>query len=1111
MPSALRLVESASASERIEAARVFIEGFPPDREILVVGASRDAADELARLIASRRGATFGLHRLSLIQLAARLALTRTADQGTAPATPLAGEALAARVAFQALEDRALNYYTPVVPFPGFPGALARTLTELRLAGIAPDALRGAAEGDLAGLVSRFEEQLQAGRFHDLAGLLTAAAESASTDPPPALLTLPLVLLDVAVHSPAHRAFAASLLARAPSALATLAAGDEETRRAFQILAPECAGAAAAPRNPAQHELDRLRTFIFSPEAPPEYARTGEVVLFSAPGESREAVEIARLALEEARNGIPFDRMAVLLRARGTYTFLLEAALARAGIPAYFAHGTTRPDPAGRAFLTLLDCALDGYSARRFAEYLAFGQVPAAGASGGPQTGGFKWTAPEDESLGPAASQPGRAAAAPDGEEQEGAPGQDDQPAATVDGDGVAVLHGGLRAPWKWEELLVESSVIGGFDRWSRRLDGLAEELRLRLRDLERESPGSPHAQAVERDLRNLEHLRGFALPVIERLAALPQAAAWGEWIPALEALAPLVLRRPERVLGVLADLRPLGPVGPVGLAEVRAVLAPRLAILDTPPPAHRYGRLFVGTIEQGRGRAFDVIFIPGLAERIFPQKPREDPILLDDARRTLAPRLRTQDDRSAQERFLLRLALGAAAKRVYLSYPRIDVDGGRSRVASFYALEVHRALTGTIPDPETLERETGTAGTRLAWPAPAVPTYAIDDIEYDLATLHTLLVAPEDARDTTAGRARYLLDLNDCLARSLRSRWRRWSARWTPADGLVRVTDGTRAPLEAARLSARGYAVGALERFAACPYRFYLSAIYRLEPRQEIAPLEHLDPLTRGALAHDVQARVMRALAAEGSLPLTRERTAAAMGVLDAALDRVAEEYRERLAPAIPRVWQTGIDAVRADLRMWLERCVEVQATWDPIAFELAFGVSAARAGEIDPRSVPGEVVVDGGFRLRGIVDLVERRRGTGDLRVTDHKTGAWRPRRGLVVGGGATLQPVLYALAIQQILGAPVVESRLFYCTRAGQFDERVVRMSGTDAALRGREVLEAIDRAVASGFLPPAPRHDGCRLCDFRDVCGPHEEQRARRKDQGPLDTLQTMRDWP
>src|SRR5262249_20800271 len=180
---------------------------------------------------------------------------------------------------------------------------------------------------------------------------------------------------------------------------------------------------------------------------------------------------------------------------------------------------------------------------------------------------------------------------------------------------------------------------------------------------------------------------------IERLATLPERGSWGEWIAALEALAPLVLRRPERVLTVLAALRPLDVIGPVALGEVRAVLAEDLTTLAERAPADRYGRVFVGTIEQARGRSFDVVFLPGVAERIFPQKPREDPILLDTLRRELGAThgrdalLATQDDRSRRERLLLRLAIGTARRRLHLSHSRIEQTEARPRVPSFYALE----------------------------------------------------------------------------------------------------------------------------------------------------------------------------------------------------------------------------------------------------------------------------------------------------------------------------------------------------------------------------------------------------------------------------------------
>jgi CRISPR/Cas system-associated exonuclease Cas4 (RecB family) len=1106
----LEMFQSSFAAERLGVAHVFIERFPAAAEILIVGASRDAADDAARRFTLARGTTFGLHRASVMQLVVRLAAGEMARRGLAPATALGEEAVAARVSFEALRDRALVHFEPVVRFPGFARALAATIGELRLAGFqpgAPETLGGSAR-DVDELAARFEGQLEAGKVADRATLLAMATRAVMEGAHDGLRRMPMVLLDVPIGGPAERAFVDALMSAAPAILLTMPAGDEATLDAARSLGARDRRD-GNPDRPGGHATDdsdlaRARDFLFAAAAPPAGVVRGDVLFFSAPGEGREAVEIARRILDEARAGTPFDEMAVLLRAPGVYASLLEVALRRAGIPAWFSRGTSRPDPAGRAFLALLDCALEGLSARRFAEYLSLGQVPSLDAAGAPPMNRVAWMAPEDEMLGAAADAmraTGPEAASPDinGSEE---PDADDHP----------IVEGTLRAPWRWEQLLVESAVIGGKDRWTRRLAGLESEYHARLARVREEEPDSPRASAIERDLRNLEHLRRFAIPVVERLTALPAHGTWGEWIAALETLAPIVLRRPERVLTVLAALRPLDVIGPVALGEVRDVLAGELTTLGERPPADRYGRVFVGTIEQARGRSFEVVFLPGLSERIFPQKPREDPILLDALRRELDAvhgpgrvTLATQADRGRRERLLLRLAVGAARGHLHLSYSRIEQTEARPRVPSFYALEMARALTGRVPEPQQMERDAAAAaGARLAWPAPDDPARAIDEVEHDLATLRALLAGGE-----ARGRARYLLELNTCLARSLRVRWARWRRGFSPADGMVRVTDGTRAALDAARLGARAYSASALQKFAACPYQFFLSAICRLEPRSEVAPIVELDPATRGHLFHRVQADVMRALADQGRLPLEADRIESARGVLDRTLDRVAEEYREELAPAIQRVWKDEIESMRADLRMWLELSVNAQATWEPIAFELAFGLPHDPTN--DPRSVEAEVTLPAGYRLRGIIDVVERRRGGVDLRVTDYKTGRdYTRRNNLIVGGGEMLQPVFYGLAVEQILGARVIESRLFYCTRAGGFSERLVALSA-DARSQGSEVLAVIDRAITAGFLPAAPRARACGICDFRDVCGPHEELRIKQKDQARLGDLQALREWP
>src|SRR4029077_9284565 len=99
-----------------------------------------------------------------------------------------------------------------------------------------------------------------------------------------------------------------------------------------------------------------------------------------------------------------------------------------------------------------------------------------------------------------------------------------------------------------------------------------------------------------------------------------------------------------------------------------------------------------------RGRVFRVVFVPGLAERVVPQRPREDPLLLDEARQRIGAGLMDQEQRGNAERLLLKIAIGAAGERLYLSYPRMDVAETRARVPSFYALDVMRAITGRVPD-----------------------------------------------------------------------------------------------------------------------------------------------------------------------------------------------------------------------------------------------------------------------------------------------------------------------------------------------------------------------------------------------------------------------------
>jgi CRISPR/Cas system-associated exonuclease Cas4 (RecB family) len=232
----------------------------------------------------------------------------------------------------------------------------------------------------------------------------------------------------------------------------------------------------------------------------------------------------------------------------------------------------------------------------------------------------------------------------------------------------------------------------------------------------------------------------------------------------------------------------------------------------------------------------------------------------------------------------------------------------------------------------------------------------------------------------------------------------------------------------------------------------------------------------------------------------------AALAALDAIFADVAAEYRERLAPAIDRVWRDEMAGIAKDLRVWVQRLPEAEG-WEPEYFEFSFGLNDEGR---DPRSIPEPVTLDERFRLRGSVDLIERKHGTTTFRVTDHKTGKNRTTPKTVIGGGSILQPVLYSLAVEQALHGRVEAGRLFYCTAAGGFTDHAIPINDTTRRA-GIEALEIIDRAIELGFLPAAPAERGCEWCDFRPVCGPHEFRRVKNKPQDRLGDLEALRDKP
>jgi len=206
--------------------------------------------------------------------------------------------------------------------------------------------------------------------------------------------------DVPVDSPIEETFLAALLGAAARALVTVPSEDVRALAALARL-----GVSVSPlAETGGTDLARIRTYVFASEVPPLREATGEHhVLFGAGRGPRMRRDCATRAQGSAgRRSLRRDGRTDL-RTPQQYLGLLEHALRRAGVPAHFDRGTRRPDPAGRAFLAIVGCAVERFSARRFAEYLSLGQVPSLEEERAARAAGF--VAPDDEAFAVLATWP----------------------------------------------------------------------------------------------------------------------------------------------------------------------------------------------------------------------------------------------------------------------------------------------------------------------------------------------------------------------------------------------------------------------------------------------------------------------------------------------------------------------------------------------------------------------------------------------------------------------------------------------------------------------------------------------------------------------------------
>ncbi len=1016
---------------------------------LLVVPSLAAATEWPRRLSAARGSIAGLYALKLKDLARALAEPVLLGRGLSAWDPghdalLASQLLAGEHGLRLPQD------APRAPVAA---ALARTLAELRLAGLAPerlDVVAGSAAATpedearlraVAWLYRGFHEARE-GRVADPATLFRAAA-----------LAVPsaewLEGADVAViecldPDPLEEELLASLARRLPVRFLSLG----EAGWQGSILEP------LAPPEPPPG-LARLRHELFAP--PSGTAAQGDAVeLLTAPGEAAEVRAIVRRLLREARRGVAFEEMGVMLPRPNQYAPLFTDLLTRLGIP-HRLHPSLplRFGRAARALLLLLRCR--GLPRGAVMEFLTFAPVP------------WEGLLPEGETPRPAV----------------------------------------------WDQITRDAQVVSGIDRFRA---GLRHYAKLERQGAEGERDEARRARRLTR-ASEADTLRGVVEALHATLDELCGAASWAEWSVRLLAVMDRwirAVRDREAVRGVIADLPGLATIAPrAQWPEVETVLEARLEWERVPLDPVRSGAVHVGALEAMAGLTFRVVAIPGLVEGGYPGAPRPDPFLLDPERAALraapeqrtalrrhsataqlalfaapderppAPaRLSTTQDRVLETRRLFQRAVGQATERLVLSYPRADPRSGRERMPSLFFVAAAQALAGrpvASADLVRLVREDDPVALEL--------DECLDASERDRARVRG--GGDEAARQVAAG--------SSFFRQSRLASKARFSSDYTAYDGLVAWApkDGASAETAAAvrrRLdpTASGATISAsrLATYARCGFQYLLKHVLRLEPALPPEERKRLEPLERGSLFHEVAERFLRERRDKGELSVAD--TAAMRSRLLVLADEALAGLVAGSPPRFTVLWERECARFRETMLGWLAREAAASGTTTPAFFEVSFGLPVP-PGQSEPHSeAPLEIDLEDGRSLRvsGKIDRIDRS-SEGGLVLRDYKTGRapWKDDGGLFKGG-RQLQIPFYILAAAKLLpGENVVKAFLDYVDagRPVLIDPESVKGEAFKGLLRG------LADAIAQGLFVQEPT--ACEWCDYTAVCGPVPLLKARR----------------
>ncbi|MFN2111899.1 MAG: PD-(D/E)XK nuclease family protein, partial [Anaerolineales bacterium] len=479
------------------------------------------------------------------------------------------------------------------------------------------------------------------------------------------------------------------------------------------------------------------------------------------------------------------------------------------------------------------------------------------------------------------------------------------------------------------------------------------------------------------------------------------------------------------------------------------------------PRAERYDEILCADCTEARGMPFKAVALIGLAEGEFPTTIKEDPLLRDTDRAVLRNlyQLPLQPSTDSAEAEYFYEAIVRTSRYLLVTRPRIAENGSPWESSPYW---------------EELERLVNVTPRILTTQSPVPLKLAASPAEY-LEFLAVLGGMEPQSGMTSQGFLDSRLEIIRRAGSIIQLR----------TDGESSIPGNYEGDLAGLKdiLAARFnddevWSASRLENYQNCPFTFYIGNLLGLEKLEP--PEEGLDGRQLGNIYH----RILEDLYLEVGQDYQLEDL---LSALPSVANRVFLEAPTREGFRENAWWKQTQAEILGNLRLSLAVIEGLAPEYRFHSAEHRFGI-----GRSSPDPLEVEVPGEGRFRLRGLIDRVDRS-SQGKLRIIDYKTAGPAGFDQRAVGEGKKLQLPLYAMAAENALGLGTVSEGFYFHVQAAQTSsfqmtkfsyqgQNGPRAAMTAAAQHG---LSAV-RSIRQGKFKPRSPDPGCpSYCPAVDFC--------------------------